>query len=268
MRYFDAHNHFQDERLDAVRGGIAALLPAMGLVRAVVAGSGVDDWEQVATLAEKHPWVQPSFGVHPWYVKEQPVDWLSTLEHYLRRFPQAGVGEIGLDRWIENPDVDLQVRMLREQLAIAARDNRPATIHCLRAFGLLDETLRSSPLPERGFLLHSYGGPAEMVDGFAKLGAYFSVSPYFLHQRKARQLETFRSVPVDRLLLETDAPDMWPPDEVNPRPLLDASGKAINHPANIELMYREIAKLRGFSEEALGQQVEQNFVTLFGVAQA
>lgn len=266
MRLYDAHNHFQDDRLDAQRESIAAMVPGIGLQRAVVAGSGVEDWEQVATLAAQHAWVQPSFGVHPWYVKEQPQDWLATLESYLLRFPNAGVGEIGLDRWIENADVDLQVRMMRVQLDLAARDDRPATIHCLRAFGLLDEVLRSNARPARGFLLHSYGGPAEMVEGFAKLGAYFSVSPYFLHERKARQLETFKAVPLDRLLVETDAPDMWPPDELNPRPLRDPADKPINHPANIDLMYRSMAALRGVGAEEFAAQIEQNFVMFFGVA--
>ncbi len=266
MRLYDAHNHFQDDRLNGQRESIAAMLPTIGLQRAVVAGSGVDDWEQVAALAEEHAWVLPSFGVHPWYVKEQPQDWLSTLASYLQRFPNAGVGEIGLDRWIENADVDLQVRMMRAQLDLAARDDRPATIHCLRAFGLLDEVLRTNERPVRGFLLHSYGGPVEMVEGFAKLGAYFSVSPYFLHERKARQWETFRRVPLDRLLVETDAPDMWPPDAINPRPLRDQADKPINHPANIDLMYRELAKLRGLAVEALAAQVEQNFAALFGIA--
>ncbi len=266
MRFFDAHNHLQDERLDPCRAAIAAQLPQQGLVRAVVAGSGEEDWPAVASLAKQYPWVIPSFGVHPWYVQEQSPAWREKLEQCLREYQQAGVGEIGLDRWIKDADVPLQVKFFREQLAMAERHNRAATIHCLRAFGLLEETLRSSPRPARGFLLHSYGGPAEMVPGFVKLGAYFSVSPYFFHERKAAQLQTFRHVPMDRLLLETDAPDMWPPDSINPHPLNDAAGNPLNHPANIELVYREMAKLRGVNTEALAQQVEQNFVTLFGVA--
>lgn len=266
MRYFDAHNHLQDARLDCERAAATAALPSLGLVKAVVAGSGEEDWPAVAALARLHPWVLPSFGVHPWYVKEQSPGWRETLEQLLHQHPQAGVGEIGLDRWMEAADVPLQLQFFKAQLAIAVRDNRAATIHCLRAFGLLEETLRASRLPERGFLLHSYGGPVEMVPGFVKLGAYFSVSPYFFHERKAAQLQTFRHVPMDRLLLETDAPDMWPPDSINPHPLNDAAGKPLNHPANIELVYREMAKLRGVAAEALAQQVEQNFVTLFGVA--
>jgi TatD DNase family protein len=104
-----------------------------------------------------------------------------------------------------------------------------------------------------------------MVPQFAKLGAYFSVSPYFLHTRKAQQWTTFRTVPLDRLLVETDAPDMWPPDKVNPLPLKDETGKAMNHPANIQLMYQALAKLRGITPDALEQQVEQNFLRLWGV---
>ena len=263
MRLFDAHNHLQDDRLNEHRERIAAELPALGLVRAVVAGSGEEDWQSVADLARQHPWVLPSFGVHPWYVKEQSAMWRDTLEGWLSAFPEAGVGEIGLDRWIENPNVELQVRLFREQLAIAAQGNRPATIHCLRAWGLLEETLRESSRPERGFLLHSYGGPVEMVPGFVKLGAYFSISPYFFHERKAQQLATFRHVPLDRLLLETDAPDMWPPEALNLHLLQNADGKPINDPANIELVYSEVAKLRGISTEDLAAQIEQNFTRLF-----
>lgn len=266
MRFFDAHNHFQDDRLEACRDDIAAQLPALGLVRAVVAGSGEEDWASVAALARLHSWVQPSFGVHPWYVREQSPAWRETLRGYLCEFPHAGVGEIGLDRWIENPDVALQERLFREQLELAATQNRPASIHCLRAFGLMDEVLRHCQLPARGFLLHSYGGPAEMIPGFVRLGAYFSVSPYFLHERKARQWESFRLIPLDRLLIETDAPDMWPPDELNPHGLKDSSGKPINHPANIVMMYEAVAKLRGLEVAELSQVVEANFVSLFGVA--
>ena len=139
--------------------------------------------------------------------------------------PNAGVGEIGLDRWIEGHDPKVQSEVFLPQLALAAELNRPATIHCLRAWGALDELLRTHPLPKRGFLLHAYGGPQEMVAGFAKLGGYFSFNAYFLHERKARQREVFRHIPADRLLVETDAPDMRPPDELTAFPLRDADGQ-------------------------------------------
>lgn len=256
----DAHNHLQDDRLDLVRDEILRELPELGLRRAVVDGSGVEDWGAVAGLARRVSWVQPSFGVHPWYVKEQPDGWLETLRRYLSEFPHAGVGEIGLDRWVEGADVALQMRFFQEQLRLACAEDRALSIHCLRAWGLMEETLRSARLPSRGFLLHSYGGPAEMVAGFARHGGYFSISPYFFHPRKAAQLETFRSiVPLDRLLIETDAPDMRPPDGLNPHPLAGTAGDAINDPRNITWIYERVADLRGMALDELREVVGKNF---------
>jgi TatD DNase family protein len=72
-------------------------------------------------------------------------------------------------------------------------------------------------------------------------GAYFSFSPYFLHERKAAQREAFAAIPLNRLLVETDAPDLRPPDGANPRPLIGSDGNPANHPANIDVSYRGLA---------------------------
>lgn len=261
---YDAHNHLQDERLDPWREQIMPMLPQTGLAEMIVNGSCEEDWPAVADLARRYSWIRPAFGLHPWYVKERTQDWATTLKQLLVEHPQAIVGEIGLDRWIENPDIEAQLECLLTQLALAVELDRPATLHCLRAFGLLEETLRQCTLPRRGFLLHSYGGPAEMIPTFVKLGAYFSLSPYFGHPRKAAQLAVFKAVPLDRLLAETDAPDMWPPDELNPHPLHAADGKALNHPANLHVSYELLAKVRGMEVAELEKVIAENYRALFG----
>src|SRR5690606_31434693 len=133
------------------------------------------------------------------------------------------------------------------------------SIHCLKAWGRLDELLRSERLPACGFLLHSYGGPKEMVNGFLDLGAYFSISGHFAHERKARQREVFRAIPLDRILVETDAPDMLPPDSLNRFPLGSA-----NHPANIQSTHEFAATLFGKTSDEFATQMELNFQRLFG----
>lgn len=264
MNLYDAHNHLQDDRLAPWLADLLAGLPSLGIRAAVVNGSAEDDWEAVAGLARRHSWIIPSFGLHPWYMKERSPRWLERLEHYLREFPRAPVGEMGLDRWIENPDIPEQTEVFRAQMEIAVKLDRPVTIHCLRAWGLLDELLHAQTLPRRGFLLHSYGGSRDLVPKLARLGGYFSLSPYFCHERKASQLETFAHVPLDRLLAETDAPDMWPPDALNKHPLLDVAGKPLNHPANLLQSYQALADLRGMPLESLAAQLEKNFNRLFG----
>jgi TatD DNase family protein len=103
-----------------------------------------------------------------------------------------------------------------------------------------------------------------MVAGFVERGAYFSFSPYFLHGRKAAQREVFAAIPVDRLLVETDAPDLRPPDEWNPRPLIDVEGNPVNHPANIDVAYQGLARIRGMEVEKLAPAIAQNFARIFG----
>ena len=99
-----------------------------------------------------------------------------------------------------------------------------------------------------------------MVAEFVKLGGFFSLSGYFAHERKARQRETFRSIPRDRLLLETDAPDMLPPPEFQEFKLPDSS---LNHPANIRAVYKFASELLGITPGELEQQIEVNFTRLF-----
>jgi TatD DNase family protein len=260
----DAHNHLHDQRLAPHRAEILAELAKIGITRAVVNGTREDDWDAVATIAREHPFVLPSFGLHPWHVPQRSARWLDDLRARLDTHPHGAIGEIGLDRWIEGHDIDAQREVFTAQLGIAAGRNLPVTIHCIRAWGALWEIIRTHPLPARGFLIHAYGGPAQMVRGFADRGAYFSYNAYFLHTRKASQRAIFAELPADRLLVETDAPDLSPPDDLNPRPLSDASGNPINHPANIALAYESLAALRGMRAEELAQIVEENFARLFG----
>jgi TatD DNase family protein len=263
-RFYDAHNHLQDDRLAPWREEILAGLAASGIVRLVVNGSCEGDWPAVRELARRSPAVIPSFGYHPWHVRERTPDWQRTLTTLLDESP-AAVGEIGLDRWIEGHDLEDQAGVFEWQLRLAAERNLPVSIHCLQAWGRLLEMLQSVPLPRCGFLLHSYGGPAEMVGPLARLGARFSLPGYFAHERKERHRETFRQIPFDRLLIETDAPDQTPPAEWILHPLgTEAGGRALNHPGNLPAIYRFAAELWGTDLATLAEQVERNFWSLFG----
>ncbi len=253
----------------------------------VVNGSCEADWPQVLALARSNEQcsalrIIPSFGYHPWYIHERTADWSKNLTHFLDEVPSA-VGEIGLDRWKPGLAYDGQEEVFIAQLRLAAERNLPVSIHCLQAWGRMREILQTEPRPARGFLLHSYGGPKEMVRPLADLGAYFSLPGFYAHERKARQRETFQQVPAERLLIETDAPDQKLPErpkaEGEPQgaearnffgdamiyPLTDpVSGQALNHPANLAAVYALAAEVCGVTKETLTAQVERNFLRLFG----
>ena len=265
MIFHDAHNHLQDDRFAGRQAELVAASSAAGVAHMVVNGSCEADWPQVAALAREFPeLIVPSFGYHPWYVGERTPRWQATLVELLDQTPGAVVGEIGLDRWKPGLAYEGQEEVFLAQLRLAAERNLAASIHCLQTWGRLWKLLRNSSRPARGFLLHSYGGPVEMVAPLAKLGAHFSFPGYFMHERKARQRETFKFVPADRLLIETDAPDQLLPDAMNANPLTDpGNGKPLNHPANLPAVYQFVADLRGVPLATLAAQVEENFQRLF-----
>jgi len=190
----------------------------------------------------------------------------------------AKAGEFGLDRWIldrARPDdprlaglrrapLAEQIEVFLWQLDLAATHNLPASLHCLDAWGLLHDLLRTSKRPARGFLLHAYSGPTEMVKTFADLGAYFSFNGNFLAPKKTRLRDLYSRLPADRLLVETDAPAMRLPAERETFPPLPTSdGSVANHPANLAATYAALAELRQIGLEPLTAQVEANFRQLF-----
>jgi TatD DNase family protein len=279
MNLYDAHNHLQDAWLVPHYDRVFADLAAVGVKRVVANGSSEADWPDVAALAAAHPVVLPSYGLHPWDAGNRSPAWQEKLRAHLDANPRAGVGEIGLDRWIltrAKPDdprltglrrapIEEQAEIFLWQLGLAAEGNRPASIHCTDAWGQLDEFLRAAKRPARGFLLHSYGGPAEMVAGFAELGAYFSFNASFAEKRRQRLRAVYTAVPADRLLVETDAPSIRPPANLEQFSLpATADGAHVNHPANLAAAYPALAAWRGLTPEALATQVEQNFHRLFG----
>ena len=254
----DAHNHAHDPRLNSVRAGMAKTLATAGLSFAIVNGTREDDWGRVGEVCAADPRLLPSFGLHPWFVDQAGPHWRDRLLQCLAS-GHAGVGEIGLDRWKPGLDPARQEEAFLWQFDLAAQRNLPATVHCLQAFGRLRDLLHGQATPACGWLLHSYGGPTEMVREFASMGAYFSFSGTFLHPRKGTRLEAFRQVPRDRLLIETDAPDMPGPDPVRP---FDA-GPGLNHPANIRAVLEGLARELGEPVAELEARTTANARRLF-----
>jgi TatD DNase family protein len=278
----DAHNHFQDSALTPHRARIAeAWSSTAGQGGAmVVNGTHPDDWATVAALARDHAFVRPAYGLHPWDAgAPRPSDWLARLETRLDEDPRATVGEIGLDRWIleiadkDDPrladtvraPIEEQVAVFRAQLTLAAERDCAASIHCLHAFADLLPLLRNGPRPRRGFLLHAYSGPADLLPELVRLGAYFSFNGAFLDPRKTRAQDVYRSIPRERLLCETDAPAMLPPQAWRTHKLPPGTdGVSPNSPGNIEAVYTGLAALRGEDPNRLIQDVAENFAALFG----
>jgi len=263
MTLSDAHCHLQDPRLRPFLSDALRLCRAVGIKRWMVNATREADWESVIGLSREESGVYVSLGLHPWWQPSRSELWKEKLEDLLLATPRASIGETGLDQWMQGHDIKDQCAVLTGHLELSRRLDRPITIHCLRAWPELERCLERHPPSERGFLLHSYSGPAERISYWTERGAYFSFSPAFLHPNKEARRKAFERVPLDRLLIETDAPDMSPPEDLTQCPLYSPEGAPVNHPANLRLCLAFFAEKSGCTEEEMAAVLEKNGDSLF-----
>lgn len=187
----DIHTHLPDQITASLR---------------VLTGTSPADWEEIAALAERSPGeIVPAFGLHPWYLRSVPPDWYELLTDFLRRFPNALVGETGLDK-ARRPYIppEYQKEIFLRQCHLAQDLDRPVILHCVRAWGMLLDILKNERLPAPGFLCHGFDAPAEHLPVLLKSGAWFSLGP---RQLTSRHRETLAKLPLHRILMESDGTD-------------------------------------------------------------
>lgn len=168
-----------------------------------------DDMQTVADIALQYREIVPFFGIHPFSVADSPADWRDRLQSFLQKFPAAGLGEAGLDCWFKKckDTLEIQKTFLAEQIRLADQLGRPIVLHSLNADGAMLELL-TAHTPRRPFMMHAFRGSPEMVNRFASLGAYFSFAGNILNPESKKARHAVAAVPEDRLLIETDSPEL------------------------------------------------------------
>ncbi|KAK6124418.1 hypothetical protein DH2020_041838 [Rehmannia glutinosa] len=275
IKLFDSHCHLQDPRILNLAPKLIKEALDTGVVHFAVNGVSEKDWHLVKEMSDTYPSVISNFGLHPWFISERTPNWLNTLKEFLESTPAAAVGEIGLDKGSFGKQIDFtdQVEIFRQQLQLAKELKKPASVHCVRAFGDLLEILKSmGPFPS-GVILHSYLGSAEMVPQLSELGAYFSFSGFLMSMKESKAKKMLKAVPRERILLEADAPDARPKldntdslflieREVS-NPNGDENEESGNHPANIHHVLAYVARLLEMEEREVAELSYENAVRLF-----
>lgn len=253
MRLFDCHNHIQDERLYPQLEKVMERAQKAAVGHMAIKGCCEEDWPRVIKIANSYKNTYFAFGLHPWFVLGRSGQWLQALEELLTSYQQASVGEIGIDHAIEDRNDDQQERVFLAQLALARKYDRPVSIHCRQAWGRLIELLDQFGALPRGMLIHCFGGSAEIAIELVKRGAYISFSGSITRPNAKKAGPAIRAVPADRILIETDAPDIMPHG-------IDAQ---LNEPAFLPAILTKAAEFRRIPESELAELTFQNAQRFF-----
>lgn len=258
---FDSHAHYIDSRFDELDGGVDGLLTSLfsGEVSNIInVGTNVADFAPTLELAARYEGMYAAVGIHPEDAQKSPdldAD-LATLEGLIAEREQhkiVALGEIGFDYYWEPVDKEVQSRAFSEQMKLAQKYGLPVVVHDREAHG--DSFDMVCRFPRVCGVFHSYSGSAEMARELIKRGWYISFSGVATFKNAQRVRAVAATVPLDRLLIETDAPYLAP----HPH-----RGK-LNHSGLMVHTAQTLAEVFGVSYEQIAEQTCANAKRLFGL---
>ena len=209
MPIFDTHAHYDDSRFDGDRDAVLAALPEAGVELVLDPGCDLPSSRAAAALAERYSHVYAAAGIHPENCAGfQDAD-LAALRQLLAQPKVAAIGEIGLDYyWAENPPRDFQQMVFRKQLALAEELDLPVIVHDREAHGDSLSIIREFPAVTGVF--HCFSGSPEMAEELLKRGWYLGFVGPITYKNARRAPEVVAITPLERMVVETDAPYLSP----------------------------------------------------------
>ena len=205
---FDTHAHYDDERFDADRDALLASMPEKNVGLIVNPGCDLPTSRMAVALAEKYDFVYAAVGIHPENCGDFVPEQIDALRNLAKNPRVVAIGEIGLDYYWQEVPRDLQKEVFRAQLALAQRLDMPVIVHDREAHG--DSLAIVKEFPGVRGVFHCYSGSVEDAKTLIKLGWHLSFTGTITFKNARKAPEVIAAVPLDRIMVETDAPYMAP----------------------------------------------------------
>lgn len=253
MQFVDAHCHLDFPQFDGYREVELEKARQAGLVALVIPGVEQSNWARVRKTAESHPGLYYCLGVHPWFAETHEERDIQILADLLGRCPDrcVGVGECGLDKL--KGDIDAQRPWFEGQVELASALNYPLIIHSVKTHDEVHGTLNRVGWSGRA-LIHGFSGSYQQAKKLVDLGCYIGVGGVITYQRATKTRDAIARLPLESLVLETDAPDMAP----------EGVAHGYNSPAFMGLISQALAELRGVPDQTLMPVLLDNVCRLYG----
>jgi TatD DNase family protein len=257
--WIDTHCHLDAAEFDADRAGVVARARAAGVGQMVLPAVAPANFDAVRALAHEHG-LAYALGIHPLFVERADDADLQRLREALERWRDdarlVAVGEIGIDHFVPGADRERQARFYEEQLRIAREFALPAIVHVRRSADDLLKHLRRVPVA--GGIVHAFNGSAQQADAFVERGFRLGFGGAMTFERALQIRRLARELPIDAIVLETDAPDIPPQWLYRTAGERAAGARSRNEPAELPRIARTLAALRDMEPGALAAATRSN----------
>jgi TatD DNase family protein len=251
----DSHCHLDAAEFDGDRAAVVARARAAGVGRQLVPAVATSRFEVLRALCAADEGLFPAYGLHPMFMAEHRAGDLETLARWLDREQPVALGECGLDFFIDDPDREAQRRLFHAQVELARDRRLPLILHARRALDEVIAALRHAGA--RGGVVHSFSGSPEQARQLWALDFRIGIGGPVTHDRARRLRHIVATMPIEFLLLETDAPDQPPAGHRGER----------NEPARLAEILSVVAGLRGEDPARVAEATSRNAERVFGLAQ-
>jgi len=250
----DSHCHLDAAEFAADRDAVLARARAAGVIAQVVPAIRLADFAELRELCAQHVELHPAYGLHPMYLADHAPTHLGALRDWLARESAVAVGECGLDHYLPGLDPARQRELFAGQLCLAREFDLPVIVHARHAVDEVIALLRRHA-PLRG-VVHSFAGSAEQARQLWNMGFLIGLGGPITYERARRLRALAATMPLEYLLLETDAPD---------QPLASHRGQR-NEPAHLVEVAQVVAQLRGIDVSEVAAATRSNAQRLFALA--
>lgn len=253
LHLFDTHSHLNSPKFADEVDDLIARARENGVREIVIPSYDYDSVLRGLEIAEQHDGIYMAVGYHPCDLNGLTDDHYQQIYDWAKRDKVVAIGEIGLDYYWDTTTPELQQDMFRKQIAIAKELDLPIVIHDRDAHGDLVKMLKEEDAAKVGGIMHCFSGSWEMAQECMKMNFYISFGGPVTFKNGKRPAEVASQVPLDRLLVETDAPYLTPEPHRGKR----------NEPAYVRHVAEKIAALREISLEELAEQTTANAHRVF-----
>lgn len=254
MDLVDTHVHLDDPAFDGDRDEVVARARAAGVRRQVVPAIDAATWPRLRDCCAAAPGVHAAYGLHPLLLADHRDAHLDLLRDWIDRERPVAVGECGLDYYVDDLERDAQRHFFEAQLRIARECDLPVIVHARRA--VEDVIIAIRKVGGLRGVVHSFAGSVEQARQLDDAGFLLGFGGPATYPRANRIRKVVAAVPLDQLLLETDAPD---------QPLCGHQGQR-NEPRRLPGVLAAIAEIRGVDEAVIAEATTANAESLFGLA--